>query len=569
MGGSLGTPIDDAAQDKINQTIQDVIKIFSVEFSKSYTQVVIQEAKQAGSNMSANPMNAMKLMEAPTPSYPLKTGMLIKRGEEVKNWKNRLFIVHNQADNYRIDYMDGTTKETAKLKGAIYPAGYRVYEFNSDEEAEFGEAGIKFVPRSVRHRTWWIKCGEDMARKEWMDVFEAACFSATTTQDSDPAVARTFDRTLTKLRWHYWFFATSQQGDSGTEEERLVEFILELLDRDILDAIIRNLPENNSKAQTVQLIRKSIGATVKGACASAWISSKTTVRSLSQSIRGSVNDLLSAVLQEEKKFESKILGLVGRSLIDPFIADKTVNVMQPILRVLVRPLTDVFIQLSVGFHTFVAAKLSAHALFTSAGMASRELEQVDFQMDWSTGPLHKAYQLIERIYTRDLSSVATLFSGGFTLFTVQCMLKQRVRLLAHRAVYTLGALVEQAGGVGSTGLNLTSVLNKVTHRLFHDAQLTVKQLLVELLGLVLGAAQSETVVSPAWEVIAPLQELVDGLPLAGLSMLIDLNTLLQSAVSTAQTRAVVAAVDAATTDIPQAFDMSAAELGVAKLTITK
>jgi hypothetical protein len=34
MGGSMGNPIDEAAQARINQKIEDVVKTFGVEFSK-------------------------------------------------------------------------------------------------------------------------------------------------------------------------------------------------------------------------------------------------------------------------------------------------------------------------------------------------------------------------------------------------------------------------------------------------------------------------------------------------------------------------------------------------------
>jgi hypothetical protein len=34
MGGSMGNPIDEAAQARINQKIEDVVKTFGLEFSK-------------------------------------------------------------------------------------------------------------------------------------------------------------------------------------------------------------------------------------------------------------------------------------------------------------------------------------------------------------------------------------------------------------------------------------------------------------------------------------------------------------------------------------------------------
>lgn len=77
MGGAMGNPIDEPTQAKINETMQDVIKIFSVEFSKSYTQAVIQAAKDE-IEPEADILDDLKLQEAPVPSHVLKTGMLVK-----------------------------------------------------------------------------------------------------------------------------------------------------------------------------------------------------------------------------------------------------------------------------------------------------------------------------------------------------------------------------------------------------------------------------------------------------------------------------------------------------------
>lgn len=77
MGGALGNPIDEAAQARINETIQDVIKIFSVEFSKSYTQAVIADAKDE-IEPAVSILDDLKLQDAEVPSHVLKTGMLVK-----------------------------------------------------------------------------------------------------------------------------------------------------------------------------------------------------------------------------------------------------------------------------------------------------------------------------------------------------------------------------------------------------------------------------------------------------------------------------------------------------------
>jgi hypothetical protein len=83
MGGSMGNPIDEAAQARINQKIEDVVKTFGIEFSKAYTQVVINKAK---AEVEAEPSleDECKLQDAPVPSAILKSGQLVKVSEFVQ-----------------------------------------------------------------------------------------------------------------------------------------------------------------------------------------------------------------------------------------------------------------------------------------------------------------------------------------------------------------------------------------------------------------------------------------------------------------------------------------------------
>lgn len=121
--------------------------MFSVQFTSSYTQVVVEGCIEEISD-TKEPSD-LKLEDAPIPSGFLKCGMLIKRGDINKNWRNRFFAVYNKADNFKIEYFDGTSV-SGTLKGTIHCAGYRANEFTSAEESEFGDKGITLVPWSWR-----------------------------------------------------------------------------------------------------------------------------------------------------------------------------------------------------------------------------------------------------------------------------------------------------------------------------------------------------------------------------------------------------------------------------------
>ena len=74
-----------------------------------------------------------------------------------------------------------------------------------------------------------------------MDSFQYACYKAVPPHDPDQAIADAFDETMHELRSHYSFYG--YYCEAGSETERLAEFILDLLDRNVLNSIIGNIAE--------------------------------------------------------------------------------------------------------------------------------------------------------------------------------------------------------------------------------------------------------------------------------------------------------------------------------------
>ncbi len=481
---------------------------------------------------------------------------MTKRGESVKNWKARFFVAYNAKDNFKIDYHDGTS-EAGKLKGTIHCAGYRAYEFNADEAVEYGEAGIKLVPWSYRRRTWYIKCGDDKERKDWLGVFETACYKANAPHDEDECIAQAFDTTLRNLRWHYWFWGW--YGQAGDEAERLGEFILDLLDRDIVNAILGGIAENPAKAMTVDLVRKTIGGSVKAACSAAWTSSVTAVRSLSASIQSSVKDLLTPLLEKQKDFKAMIVDKVSGT-VNPFLAENGAKLLRPILNVVFKPVTDAFVLAVKGFHSHMSSKIASNE-FAAARFQST-LDYSDWQMDWWSGPIHQGYIVVHRMYSSDFAAVASILVGGVTPYTVYNMVTDKLKLIIHRAVFTFGSLAKSIAES-----ELSSVLSHVTGLLFHDILVMIKSVISDVLVAILASPLQELVLKPCGELIAPLQATIDAIPVPGLSLLFDLGGMLEEVVYSIQDGAVEALISGSINDVKSAIDVASLEIGVAAVKV--
>lgn len=548
----MGNPIDDATQQRINDRIKEVLATFGTEFSKAYTQVVINNAK-AELTPESSLEDELKLEEAPLPEQPLKTGMLIKRGDVNKNWKNRFFIAYNAKDNYRIDYLDGTD-EKGKVKGSINCAGYYATEFNSDDIAEYGEAGIKLVPWSYRRRTWFIKCGDAALRNEWMDVFRTACWKARPPCDENATIAEAFDIALRNTRWKCWIWGWYY--GAGTEAERLGELLLDVLDRDIINEVIGNIIEGPAKSLTVDLIRKTIGSTVNAACSSAWLSSAAAVRSVSDKIQSQVKDLMNPIVEKQNNLKEMIVGRIS-STIDPFLADKGSALFTPVLRIVFRPIIRAFTEAAKGFHKHVA-QLIKDSDFSGDRFRST-LNRLDWQMDWWSGPVGEAYQIIYRMYTSDLNEIMSILAGGSSSM-IYNMCMDKLKLILHRAVFTFGA---RAGE--TSGADLNQVLSHVTGLLFHDCYIMVQSTVKEILNGLISPMITENVINPAGALIAPLQETIDSIPIPGLSVLLDLNALLEETVGDITDNALTAVLSGSLNEVKSALNDASLEVGVSAI----
>lgn len=213
-----------------------------------------------------------------------------------------------------------------------------------------------------------------------------------------------------------------------------------------------------------------------------------------------------------------------------------------------------------GFHNHLSNHIKQNE-FASAKFDST-LSRVDWQMDWWSGPIHEAYLVIWKMYTSDMTELLSLLSGGITPYTVYNMVMDRIKEILHRAVYTFGNLAKSV----SEG-ELPNVLSHVTGLLFHDAFLMIKISVLDILSRILNGPINELVVKPCEELIAPLQETIDAIPIPGLSVLIDLNSLLHETVDEITEGALLSIINSAVSDVKTALGVASAEIGIASVSL--
>jgi hypothetical protein len=308
----------------------------------------------------------------------------------------------------------------------------------------------------------------------------------------------------------------------------------------------------------VDLIRKTIGSTVSAACSSAWISSAAAVRSVSEKIQSQVKDLMSPIVEKQNNLKEMIVGRIS-STIDPFLADKGSALFTPVLRVVFRPIIRAFTEAAKGFHKHVS-QLIKDSEFTGDRFRST-LNRLDWQMDWWSGPVGEAYQIVYRMYTSDLNEILSILAGGSSSM-IYNMCMDKLKVILHRAVFTFGARASE-----TSGADLKQVLAHVTSLLFHDCFIMVQSTVKEVLNGLISPLITENVINPAGALIAPLQETIDSIPIPGLSVLLDLNALLGETVGDITDNALTAVMAGSLNEVRSALNDASLEVGVSSIAL--
>jgi hypothetical protein len=236
------------------------------------------------------------------------------------------------------------------LKGHIYPAGFRAFEYTDQEISDIGDKGIKLVPWNPRHRTWWLRISDDYQRKEWLNALAIACFRSLPAHDDDECIASAFNLTLRNLRQFYSFWG--YYSECGNEIERLSDFLLDLLDHQILIDYYNTFPDNSRRLTIEQTIQKSITSKVMEMCTSTWNTLHTSMKENSSKLQADTKSLIHHILEKEIEYKSLIHEKI-QHILEPFLITKGNNIIKPILLCIAKPMMSAFFKSVTLFHNFL------------------------------------------------------------------------------------------------------------------------------------------------------------------------------------------------------------------------
>jgi len=450
-------------------------------------------------------------------------------------------VAHNAADNFRVDYFDG---EGGKLKGSIHCAGYHVENFSADDEIQFGQFGLKLVPWIKIRRTWFIRCDNEEDRTAWRKVLETACWKARAPSNPNPLIARAFNKAFDRVRWNYGYWG--YYSSYGAEDERLGDFIRTVLAREIVDAVIGGIPAGFFYSSMVGMVETTIATSVRAAVSAAWSGVVAGVEAVAATLKATAETNLGPIFEQQAKIKDRIVDTIS-STTAPFMSKVGGEIFSPVFSNVTGPISRAFAEALKTVHTGLKAKVLE-------GDVTSSLESFDRSGDWWWGgPLEVPKRIVSEMW--DDAPTAIFNAAGFSLWNVRWTIIEQMEALFHRATYTLGKLIKE-----NPGLTAAQHAADVMRRYVHDAKIFLNVCLMNIIRKLLDSPVNELVLKPCKALIAPIQEMIDAIPIPGLSTLFDLEDLLGSAVKSICDNGIQAALDGYLAGVYAAVDGTVAQV---------
>jgi len=521
--------------------IKEFLGVFSSVFPNTYKEALIESIKEG---TFPEDEDERQLPEVPTPEDPLMEGSVTKECAFRKNFKVNHLVAMNKADNYRIDYFD---KEGGSLKGSINCAGYKTEKIAEDN-------GIDVIPSDDSRRTYKLRFESVDMRDEWLEIVNNACKKAKAPDNPDKLLAKAFNGAYRAVRWHYGYYGRFKMY--FTESEQLAELCLKVLYRDLIQDVIDNIPDGPLRNMTEKGVRNMVDATVTGAVSSAWSSASEACKGSRATLEGAVTDLLTPLFEQEVTLKESIAEKTGEK-VNPFLEDVGGRVCEPVLDVCVSSITEAYVSAAQGMQAFLKKQIDDGEFNGDAAKVAKAIKKCHRAVDKNHhGPLEESYKICWELYSSKLKTLDKLFDGDFSTYDVYSNTMDEIRDLSHRAVHAIATGISKFEGDEK---DFNGLLKDVMTKYMHDTKLSMKDVLNGILGGMLASPVETGVLTPALTLVAPVQEVIDAIPVPGLADLFSLEALTEDVVGRGVDDAVGTLVDASFGKVESTLDEEGAK----------
>ena len=447
-----------------------------------------------------------------------------KQSNWLKSWRQRHFVVTNEADNFRINFF---AAPGGKQTGFIDLCGYHPEKYSEEESAAYKtEFGLKLVPANERRKVWLFKCTNEEERKAWLEMLEIVCGNAQPPISKDPVTRDAFMAAYIETRVKYGY--SSYADVTGSETDTLSDLIISLLERDVLQEVYTGMI-----GFIANFVKKNVNATVTATVNSAWTAAVAACDPTKQAVEAAVKPALTEYFKQEAEVKGKIVAGISDTM-SPFITKSSEAVFRPAADTIVEEITSTFVSTIKDVHAALAALIEKEEFKKAESQEKLLLELNNAIATWD-GPLSSAKKTVDDAVKNKFTKIAHMAVKSFSLTRLGRKIMEKNYQLASYAVYTFTKKLAEPA-------EAKDALKDTKERMVHDAQIYLKEVIVDILNALVADPIAETIISPCHTAVAPIQDFINAIP-GGLSDFFNLNCLIEDCVGDIVGNAINSVVD--------------------------
>lgn len=500
---------DQAIHKKIGETCGDGVTVFTTNFASSYKSCYIESVKE-----EAQPEEEVVylLSKPPTPSVDLKVGLLSKRSDFLKAWRERTCVATNEADNFRVNFLTAAKRNT----GFVDLCGYNPKKTD--------DLGINLVPSCERRKTWFLKCKSKEDQDAWMDVFELACEKCQPPVSKDPVIRDAFAAALTATREHFGFHGA--EPVVMTEPETIADLITAVIERDVLT-------ESHKKMGILtNIVRGQVAAVVNSSAAACWKSCLATIEPTKKAIDTAVKPILTKFFEKEGEIKEKITAAIGDK-VNPFMEEQSKKTLTPVLDVVSTEIVATLCATISEFHKVMGETVSKDE-YKEEKSRGALLQEIESDIAVQRGVLSPAHKIMSDCAKNQFTKIANLLDKSAIQGLVRKIMNKNEQLASY-ALFTFGEKLTELG----VDADAAVAINDTVVKMINDAALYYSELVESILTALLADPIAETVTPPCATAVEPIQEVINSIE--GLSDFFQLDSLTEDCIGDVVGNAVSAA----------------------------
>jgi hypothetical protein len=282
--------------------------------------------------------------------------------------------------------------------------------------------------------------------------------------------------------------------------------------------VINNIPAGVLRNPTEKMVRKFVNSAITATIASAWTSLSEASKSMKSTLEEQATQLLTPLFDEEIRLKNEITTKVNDK-ITPFLTDSSEKICQPLLKLCINPILKIYLTCIEDFANYMKNNIHNNDYIKDKLDISIRRDHVSTDY-WYSGPLENANKLCWDLYKSELHKIEAIFNGNYNTYSLYSDTLDSIRDLTHRGIHAFYIALHN-----NEDANINEVIIDVLKRYTHDSILAMISILETILANLLQTPMETLVITPSLKLVEPIQEIINSIPIPGVSDLFNLETL--------------------------------------------